>query len=107
MPFSVSWYTLLDEAEDLPDGTTLVTPLTDERFRITDTQEHRVIIELQDSGDARPLQREQFERLYENLQETDGAFDRSPGSERAIVRCIDIGRVGLSRMCYLNRRRPE
>lgn len=46
MPFSVSWYTLLDEAEDLPDGATLVTPLTDDRFRITDTQEHRTIIEL-------------------------------------------------------------
>lgn len=35
-------YTLLDEAKDLPEGATLVTPLTDERIRITDTQEHRV-----------------------------------------------------------------
>lgn len=80
MPFSVSWHTLLDEAEKLPSDATLVTPLSHKRFRITDTQEHRVIIEYQESGDSRPLQREQFETLYRRIQERNGRFelDRIP-----------------------------
>jgi hypothetical protein len=43
MPFSVSWHTLLDEAEELLSDATL----------ITDTQEHRVISESQESGNSR------------------------------------------------------
>jgi len=43
MPFSVSWHTLLDEAEELLSDATL----------ITDTQEHRVISEYQESGNSR------------------------------------------------------
>ncbi len=80
MPFSVSWHTLLDEAEELPSDATLITPLSHKRFRITDTQEHRVIIEYQESGDSRPLQREQFETLYRRIQERNGRFelDRIP-----------------------------
>jgi hypothetical protein len=46
MPFSVSWATLIEEAEDLPPNATLVTPLSHKRFRITDIQEYRIIIEL-------------------------------------------------------------
>jgi len=80
MPFSVSWHTLLDEAEELPSDATLITPLSHKRFRITDTQEHRVIIEYQESGDSHPLQREQFETLYRRIQERNGRFelDRIP-----------------------------
>jgi hypothetical protein len=80
MPFSVSWHTLLDEAEELPPDATLITPLSHKRFRITDTQEHRVIIEYQESDNSRPLQREQFETLYRRIQERNGRFelDRIP-----------------------------
>jgi hypothetical protein len=69
MPFSVSWHTLLEEAEDLPEGATLVTPLTHSAFRVTDTQEHRVIIEYQDKNETQPLQRDQFETLYRRIQD--------------------------------------
>ncbi len=80
MPFSVSWHTLLDEAEELPSDATLITPLSHKRFRITDTQEHRVIIEYQESSDSHPLRREQFETLYRRIQERNGRFelDRIP-----------------------------
>ena len=80
MPFSVSWHTLLDELEDLPEGATLVTPLSYTRFRITDVQEHRVVIEFVDTDEVRPLQRDQFETLYHRLQDaSDGfALDRLP-----------------------------
>jgi hypothetical protein len=80
MPFSVAWTTLIEEAEELPGGATLITPLSHKRFRITDTQEHRIIIEMEDSGDARPLQREQFETLYHRIQDAPDGFevDRLP-----------------------------
>lgn len=80
MPFSVSWHTLLDELDELPEGARLVTPLSHKRFRITDVQEHRVIIEFEDSGESRPLQRDQFETLYHRItDESDGfELDRLP-----------------------------
>jgi hypothetical protein len=83
MTFSVSWHTLLDEADDLPADATLVTPLSHKEFRITDTQEHCVIIEYidHDRDEQRPLKREQFETLHRRIQDTpDNAFelDRFP-----------------------------
>ncbi|MWV40024.1 DUF2800 domain-containing protein [Natrialba sp. INN-245] len=80
MPFSVSWQTLLDELEDLPDGAALVTPLSHNRFRITDVQEQRVIISFEDNEQKRPLQRDQFETLYRRITDAPTGFqlDRLP-----------------------------
>ncbi|WP_458190760.1 hypothetical protein [Haladaptatus sp. NG-WS-4] len=75
MPFTASWHTLLDECDALSESATLVTPLTDTQFRITDTQEHRIIIEFVDSGDSQPLQREQFATLVERIDDANGTFD--------------------------------
>lgn len=75
MPFSARWHTLLEECEALPEGATLRTPLSNTRFRITDVQEHRIIIELTESGESRPLQRDQFETLYHRLTEATHGFD--------------------------------
>ncbi|WP_049894587.1 hypothetical protein [Halogranum rubrum] len=77
MPFTGSWHTLLEECDALPDEATLVTPLTETRFRITDSQAHRVVIEFVDSGDSQPLQREQFATLAERIEEVGGTFDLS------------------------------
>jgi hypothetical protein len=70
VPFSVSWHTLLEELDDLSDGAALITPLSHDRFRITDVQEHRVTITFVESGDRHPLQREQFETLYRRIQDS-------------------------------------
>ena len=80
MPFSVSWHTLLDEAEDLPADATLMTPLSHKEFRITDTQEHRVIIEFEEKDETRVLQRDQFETLYRRVSDEPDGFelDRLP-----------------------------
>lgn len=80
MPFTASWHTLLDELEDLPDGATLITPLSHKRFRITDVQEHRVIIGFEDADEKRPLQRDQFETLYRRVSDEPEGFelDRLP-----------------------------
>lgn len=80
MPFSVSWHTLLDELEDLPDGAELITPLSHDRFRVADVQEHRIVITFDESGERRPLQRDQFETLHERITDSNGEFelDRLP-----------------------------
>lgn len=82
MPFSVSWHTLLDELDDLSEGAELITPLSEDRFRITDVQEHRVVVTFDESGERHPLQREQFETLYRRIQDSNSEFelDRLPAN---------------------------
>jgi hypothetical protein len=75
MPFSIAWSDLLAEAEDLSESSTLVTALSYTRFHITDTQQHRIVIEFEDSGGSKPLQREQFETLYQHIEEAPEGFD--------------------------------
>lgn len=77
MPFSASWHTLLDELDDLPDGATLITPLSHDRFHVSDVQEQRVIIEFldRDIDETRPLQRDQFETLYRRITDEPDGFD--------------------------------
>lgn len=53
---------------------TLITPFLEQRFRITETQEHRVVIEFRDSGESRPLQRDQFETLSQRIRDTTQRF---------------------------------
>ncbi len=42
---------------------------------MSDVQEHRVILEFKKSDEKRPLQRDQFETLFQRLQDSDGQFD--------------------------------
>jgi hypothetical protein len=74
MPFTGSWHTLLEECDALAEGATLVTPLTETQFRITDTQEHRIVIAFTESGETQPLQREQFATLAERVDDAGGSF---------------------------------
>ena len=78
-PFGATWGTLRDRCEELPEDATLITPLATKRFRITDVQDLRIIIEDTDTGDTQPLQREQFETLAEPVGDStpanaDGGF---------------------------------
>ncbi|WP_018256532.1 PD-(D/E)XK nuclease family protein [Halomicrobium katesii] len=77
MPFSVTWHTLLDELDELGEGAELIMPLSHDRFHITDVQEYRVVVQYSDSDETRPLQRDQFETLYQRIQDTTGGFDLS------------------------------
>ncbi|PSQ18014.1 hypothetical protein BRD00_05930 [Halobacteriales archaeon QS_8_69_26] len=79
MPFSVTWQTLLDECEALAEDATLLTPLSQNRFRIADVQEHRIVVEFldRDIDETRPLQREQFETLHEHISDVPDGFDLS------------------------------
>jgi hypothetical protein len=75
MAFQATWSNLLEECEAVGDDATLVTPLSNDAFRITDVQEHRIIVEFPDSGEKRPLQREQFETLARRIGDAAAAFD--------------------------------
>ena len=80
MAFASTWSDLLAECEALEDDATLITPLSAQRFRITDVQEHRIIVEFIDSEESRPLQREQFETLVGRVRDgiTEFELDRLP-----------------------------
>ena len=75
IPFGATWGTLCERCEELPEDATLITPLANQRFRVTDVQEPRIIIENTDTGDSQPLQREQFETLAESVGDTVGGFE--------------------------------
>jgi len=80
MTFGTTWNNLLENVEELPSDATLVTPLSRKAFRVTDVQEHRVLIEYRDDDDTIPLQRDQFETLFQRVQDSRGEFelDRLP-----------------------------
>ncbi|SDK02987.1 hypothetical protein SAMN05216226_11510 [Halovenus aranensis] len=80
MAFGTTWNNLLDNIEELPSDATLVTPLSRKAFRVTDVQEHRVLIEYRDDDETIPLQRDQFETLHRRIQDSRGEFelDRLP-----------------------------
>lgn len=75
MSFTASWHTLLEDLDNLPESATLITPLSHQRFRITDVQDARVIIQFEDRDETRPLQRDQFETLYRRIQDASDGFD--------------------------------
>lgn len=75
MTFSASWHNLLENAEELPSDATLLTPLSRKPFRITNIQEHRILVEYRDDDGVKPLQREQFETLYDHVTDGWDSFD--------------------------------
>jgi hypothetical protein len=75
MSFSASWHTLLETVEDLPSDATFLTPLSRKPSSVKDVQEHRVLIEYRDRDGTVPLQREQFETLFQRVEESHGSFD--------------------------------
>jgi hypothetical protein len=77
IPFGATWGTLIERCEQLPEEATLITPLASRRFRITDVQEPRIIIEDVDSADPQPLDREQFEAIAEHTREAIDGFELS------------------------------
>jgi hypothetical protein len=82
MAFSASWSTLLRELEELPEDATLITPLSHDQFTISSIQEPRIVVKFldRDIDPNRPLQRDQFETLYQRITDAHGGFelDRLP-----------------------------
>jgi hypothetical protein len=84
MSFSASWHTLLENVDELPPDATLLTPLSRKPFAIKQVQEPRILISYREDDETIPLDREQFETLFERVDEAHGAFDLDrlpPGAE--------------------------
>lgn len=75
MPFSVTWHTILEQLDEVPSDATFSTPLSERSFRVSDVQEHRLLMSYRDRSGAVPLKREQFETLYDRVIESPGGFD--------------------------------
>jgi len=75
MTFGPTWNNLRDNIDALQSNATLVTPLSRKAFAIEDVQEHRVLIQYRDDDETIPLQKDQFETLYERVSESQGKFD--------------------------------
>jgi hypothetical protein len=73
--FSDIWYSLLDRLNNLSKKTTLITPLSHKRFRISDVQEQRVVIDFEDRGEKQPLQRDQFKALFRRISDEPDGFE--------------------------------
>jgi len=56
MSFRVTWDNLLDNVEALPSDATLLTPLSQNPFHITDVQQHRIFSEYQTGNKIIQLQ---------------------------------------------------
>ncbi len=84
MSFSASWHTLLENVEELPSDATLLTPLSRKPFGIKDVQEPRILISYREDDETIPLDREQFEALFQRINEAHQEFDLDrlpPGAE--------------------------
>jgi hypothetical protein len=75
MTFGPTWNNLRDNVEALQSDAILVTPLSRKAFSIEDVQEHRVLIQYRDDDETIPLQKGQFETLYERVSESQGKFE--------------------------------
>lgn len=75
MTFSTTWNNLLENVEELPSDATLITPLSRKAFGVTDVQQHRVLVQYRDDDEPVPLQKDQFETLYQRVGESLGEFD--------------------------------
>lgn len=75
MSFNECWHMVLDACEDFSAEATLIAPLSERRFRITDVQDDQLVIEFADSESSRPLPRDQVEALYDRVTDSTNGFD--------------------------------
>ncbi|WP_226042014.1 hypothetical protein [Natrinema sp. DC36] len=77
-----TWTTLRKQCEALEPGAELLTPVSKRPFGIERTAEDRIVVRFGDSGERRPLWREQFVVLLERLDEGSVAIEQlQPGVE--------------------------
>jgi len=62
MPFSVTWHTILEQLDEVPSDATFSTPLSERSFRVSDVQEHRLLMSYRDRSGAVPLKTESSSR---------------------------------------------
>jgi len=92
MSFSATWHNLLDNVEELPPDATLLTPILNKPFRVEDVQEPRILISYQQDEETIPLNREQFETLFQRVEEAHDGFnlDKLPSGAEPYATVISL-----------------
>ncbi|WP_323174013.1 hypothetical protein [Natrialba sp. PRR66] len=76
------WTALRTQCETLDPGTELETPVSDRRFSVVRTAGDRIAVRFEDSGEERPLWRDQFDVFVDQLANTQVAVaDLQPSVE--------------------------
>ncbi|QCS42559.1 hypothetical protein [Natrinema versiforme] len=77
-----TWASLRQQCEALEPGTELLTPVSERPFEVERTDDDRIVVRFGDSGETRPLWREQFVVFLERLDEGEVSIDHlQPGVE--------------------------
>jgi hypothetical protein len=92
MSFSATWHNLLDNVEELPPDATLLTPILNKPFRVEDVQEPRILISYQQDEETIPLKREQFETLFQRVEEAHEGFnlDKLPSGAEPYATVVSL-----------------
>jgi len=92
MSFSATWHNLLDNVEELPPDATLLTPILNKPFRVEDVQEPRILISYQQDEETIPLKREQFETLFQRVEEAHDGFnlDKLPSGAEPYATVVSL-----------------
>ena len=72
------WRELRETCERIDPEAELVTPVSERPFAVAATFDDRIVIRFRDSGEERPLHREQFEVLADRLRDGPVSLERLP-----------------------------
>lgn len=75
MPSSDTWETLRDKAAELPAETVLHTPLSRNRFLVTEVRDSSIRITYREGDQSKSLQRDKFETLLSRIVDAPNGFD--------------------------------
>jgi hypothetical protein len=78
--------------EELPPDATLLTPILNKPFRVEDVQEPRILISYQQDEETIPLKREQFETLFQRVEEAHDGFnlDKLPSGAEPYATVVSL-----------------
>ncbi|ELY64575.1 hypothetical protein [Natrinema versiforme] len=77
-----TWASIRRQCEGLEPGTELLTPVSERPFEVERTDDDRIVVRFGDSGETRPLWREQFVVFLEQLDDGEVSIDHlQPGVE--------------------------
>lgn len=97
--FGATWGTLIERCEDLPEDATLITPLSTRRFRVTEVQQQRVIVEDTATGDSQPSSA-RSSKLSSSILGIQLVTDTSSGESYTRCPCTACGKKEVGHLVH-------